>query len=200
MPSAAPEAGATRTCVVCRQERAPSSLLRIGALDGVAVVGRPDRGRSAWVCVRRECFDRVSARALSRGMRQAVSVDEMRFLDDLHGFAERRVLEMVGLARRQGGLRTGVEEVTGGSGVVLVANDLSSRGRRGLGDAARIFVDGLALGRAAGMGWLGAARIDVERLAEQAAYWFGVWYESRSTGAAGAIPELAEPADYRTDG
>lgn len=174
---------AVRSCVVCRRERSQDALVRVGQIDGHPIVGRPGRGRSAYVCVARACLENLSAAALSRGLRHAVQLDRVQFVEELHRLAERRVLEMVGLARRQGALVFGVDDVAGGSGVVLVATDLSGRSRRDLGESARVFVDGATLGRAAGMGWLGAVRIDVKRLAEQAEYWLALWYESRAVAA-----------------
>ncbi len=192
-----PSSAAGRSCVVCRAERPQDELLRVGQVDGNLVVGRPARGRSAYVCVSRPCFDRLSAGALSRGLRTRVTVDRERFLEQIHQLAERRVLETVGLARRQGGLVCGVDAAPRRSGLVLAASDLAGRSRERLGEEARAFVDGSTLGRAAGMGWLGAARIAVKRLAEQAAYWLALWYESRSAAAVSATQLPAGGASDR---
>jgi hypothetical protein len=115
-------------------------------------------------------------------------------ISDLHRIAEQRLLETVGLARRQGILDVGVERMSALDELVIVASDLAARSASQLGDGARRFLQGTALGRAAGMGWVGAMRIAPGRLADQAAYWLALWYETRSPaeGSAGSEPQSTE--------
>jgi predicted RNA-binding protein YlxR (DUF448 family) len=61
-----------RTCVACRTRRPQRALVRLRRrTDGVVVpsVGRRTRGRSAYLCPARECFDKaVRRRALERAL------------------------------------------------------------------------------------------------------------------------------------
>jgi hypothetical protein len=150
------------------------------------LLGRGKRG--AYVCADAACLRRLHARTLSKALRSPVApVDTEKLLAGLHALAERRVLEIVGLARRMGALTCGVEKVGASArGVALAASDLAERSRRQLGDAVHDFVSSEALGRAAGVGRLGAARIEVDSLAKQAAYWLALWYEIQSEPGCGA--------------
>jgi predicted RNA-binding protein YlxR (DUF448 family) len=185
-----------RTCLVCRTARAPDELLRLVALEGVVVPALRGRGRGAWVCVARSCLAKVDAFKLARALKlEAAPSLAASWLDDLAALAARRVLEAVGLARRQGVLSLGVDAIaaepsTPGA-VVLAARDASERTRRDalaraseLPEAARAAAGELAssneLSRASGANNVGAARIGPGPLAHQAAYWLSVWYESRS--------------------
>ena len=159
-----PKPNNARTCVVCRTAQPRPALMRLGA----QTTSRPS-GRGRYVCVARGCLSRLSAK--HGGAEDLVA---------LHGLAERRVLETVGLARRMGVLEYGVDNLQDrdlGAGVLIAANDLSARSQRHY-KAARPFVSSLCLGRAAGMGAVGLAFIPPSQLAERAAYWLSVWYET----------------------
>jgi predicted RNA-binding protein YlxR (DUF448 family) len=67
-----------RTCIGCRRRSPRSSLLRVVARDGVAVVDARARmtGRGAWVHRTRECIEvATERRAWARAFRVAGSVD-----------------------------------------------------------------------------------------------------------------------------
>jgi hypothetical protein len=173
------------------------------------------------VCVRRSCIERVDNAVLSRALKtQVAPFEQALWRSTLSALAEKRVLEMVGLARRQGQLVVGVDDVVrvckalgqkdaqdehqgldAGSnlcdprldneGVVIVALDLSERSKRRLPNGA-VFVTSGRLGQAVGMGTVGAMQILPGRLAEQAAHWLAVWYETRATTAASGSEVVGE--------
>lgn len=181
---------ARRTCVVCATPRPQNDLLRLSVAESRVLFGATDPGRGAHVCVEQSCLAGLNARNLARAFRRPVpSPDTGRLRLELHSLAQRRVLEMVGLARRQGALRVGVERMASARtredsklGLALVSTDLSARSRRELGEQVSEFADSETLGRAAGMGPVGAMQITPGRLAKQAAYWLRVWYETREPG------------------
>lgn len=170
-----------RLCVSCRTSRSPSDLLRIGCVGGIACPQPKGTGRGAWVCTKRDCLDDLSPRSLGRSLKQPVApFDSAEMIEAIHTLAEKRLLETIGLARRQGDLKTGVDRVSRSSGVVVVADDLSERSLRNVGSGAQPFMDGAALGRAAGMGWVGAIGFRPGSLADRAAYWLALWFETKS--------------------
>jgi uncharacterized protein len=79
-----------RTCVACRARRPQRALVRLRRRsDGVVVpaLGRRTRGRSAYLCPARACFEQALRRhalerALGRGGSPAVEVPEPPPLDD----------------------------------------------------------------------------------------------------------------------
>lgn len=175
-----------RRCVVCRAERATSELVRFAAFDGMLVFGRANSGKSAYICVSQGCLERLTKRAAARGLKQNLAPFDCRsIISRLHQQAEKQLLEAVGLARRQGSLLWGVDAVEGAptppGAVLLIACDLAARSRRKL-PAVAPFVDGERLGRAAGMGYVGAMQLSSGKIAAHAAYWFRVWYETRPNG------------------
>jgi predicted RNA-binding protein YlxR (DUF448 family) len=176
----------TRACVVCRAEKGTAELVRLSWHKGVVGLGRGDKGRGAHVCATRACLTQLSSHALTRAFKAATEIEVEVFLAQLHGVAQAKVLEAVGLARRQGALAYGVDELSHApaasqGGLVLLAADLSERALRHAPEGS-VFIDGAALGHAAGMGYLGAVRLAPGRLSDQAAYWISVWYESQSPG------------------
>lgn len=192
MSSSKPSEGdssSERTCVVCRKARSPHELLRLSCTAGRVHFALRAQGRGAWVCVRHACISGLSQKALARAFRQPVSeaVEATTLLEEARALAERRVLEMVGLARRQACLDYGAEVVSstrsGGEAVVIVASDAAPRTRAHLSDPTRTFVGAFALSRAAGLFDVTAVRINPGPLAEQAAYWLSVWYECRASAA-----------------
>jgi predicted RNA-binding protein YlxR (DUF448 family) len=177
----------TRRCVVCRSERLAAKLVRLSQTGGVVHLAPKSSGRGAHVCARRGCLEQLTARHVSRALRERVeAVDVTSFMEAVHDVAEQRLLGTVGLARRQGSLRVGVEQRSVAGELVIAASDLASRSVSQLGDEALRFLDGTALGRAAGMGWVGAMRIAPGRLADRAAYWLALWYETRSPAGGSA--------------
>lgn len=176
-----------RTCVVTKKQLPPQQLLRLAWIDEQLIPGPKGGGRGAYITISREVFAQLDAKVLSRVFRTQVrSFDREQFLNDLHGMAERRVLDAVGLARRSGILVTGTDNVPGSAhdGLLIIADDLAARSSAKLGVAP--FVSGAVLGSAAGMGYVGAAFIPgkTHHLTNEAAYWLAVWYESDPRGPA----------------
>ncbi len=136
------------------------------------------------MCATRACLGALETRHVTRAFRRAVIVSDT-LLAETHALAERKVLELVGLARRQGTLKVGVDRLAGNDAAgafVLFATDLSDRGQRRLAGRASAFLDAARLGQACGMGRVGALSIAPGALAKQAAYWRQVWYETAPSG------------------
>lgn len=175
---------ADRTCVVCREPTGVSEHpgLRLQLIEGQVVVSPPRlKGRGVWVCVKRACLEKLGARHLSRGFRKPLaSFAPEAWRGQVRALAERRVLETVGLARRSGQLEVGLDSTLreGVDGVGWVANDLSPRSQR---RAAHLptFVEAARMGRAAGLGAVGAMKVRAGPLAERAALWLALWCETR---------------------
>ncbi|MBI5510281.1 MAG: DUF448 domain-containing protein [Deltaproteobacteria bacterium] len=172
-----------RTCLVCRAEKPASSLVALTASGGQLSVGRVSRGRGAHVCATRACLEALDSRAASRAFGAAVEVSASAFVPALHRLAEAKVLEFIGLARRQGALGFGADNIATApaaveGGLILLASDLSERGQRHA-PPGQVFLDGAAIGHAAGMGYLGAVRLAAGALSDQAAYWLSLWYETQ---------------------
>lgn len=172
-----------RTCIVCRQPRATLELVRLACTGGIVTPAVKGTGRGAWVCASSGCLEKVSAPVLARAFKHPVasfSSDEL-FLQ-LELLAQRRVLEMIGLARRSHALRVGVDEIrpdAGDSGFVVLASDASERVCMQL-PRGRTFVPSGELSKAAGLYNVYALSINPGPLALQAAYWLSMWYECRS--------------------
>ena len=185
-PTDATKKSSTRACVVCRAERPTTELLRLSSHRGAVGMGRGDKGRGAYVCASRACLLQLSARTLSRAFKEPTEIDVGAFLAQLRQVAAAKVLEAVGLSRRQGALAFGVDDLktspaASEGGLVILAADLSERALKHAPEGT-VFVEGLKLGHAAGMGYLGAVRLGPGPLSDQAAYWISLWYESRSPG------------------
>lgn len=174
--------GATRTCAVCRTSRAPEELVRLRERGGVACVDGPDGGRGVWVCIRRDCLEKADARTLARGFKKPVQVPDEPggLLGVVERISEKKVLELLGLARRQGVLIVGQDRVASEPvGLVVAAREASERSLRAAGESTRTFVGSSELGRATGLNGVSVLGIAPGSLARQAAYWLAVWYESR---------------------
>lgn len=67
-----------RTCIGCRSRRERDNLIRLQVLDGEVVpVEGPLRGRGAYLCPERSCFDSALRRkAFARAFRGPAKVDE----------------------------------------------------------------------------------------------------------------------------
>jgi predicted RNA-binding protein YlxR (DUF448 family)/ribosomal protein L7Ae-like RNA K-turn-binding protein len=187
--------GSMRTCVTCRQTRPQDELLRLGVASGVVCVGRPGKGRSAYVCIDRQCMSHLAIKNLAQTLRCQVRFPDASLLAPnrsdtsgpavlmalVHMMAERRVLEVLGLARRSGELVIGSDHVEAtDTGVVILATDLSARTIRHTADGFQ-FLDCAAIGRALGLDRVGVAQIPGGRLARNARYWLNVWRETRET-------------------
>lgn len=172
-----------RSCVVCRCTRAPHELVALQVVGDRLALGHRLRGRGAWVCLSRACLEQLTSRHAARAFRQAVSAPDT-LLAEGHALAERKVFELIGLARRQGALALGIERIEAApvGALVLLAADLSERSRRHAGARAHVFADAGALGRACGAGRVGALAITPGPLEKQAAYWLQLWYETAPIG------------------
>ncbi len=171
--------GAMRTCIVTRRAYNPDSLLALTLIGDNVVAGRREGTRGAYVSISSPALQALNARALSRALRTSVSAFELdEFLGTTHRLAERKVLERIGLARGCGILRVGLEAAgsAGAGAAVFRAEALSARSARQI--EAMVFVDGEQLGSAAGMGWVGVLAVPPGQLADDASYWWRVWYET----------------------
>lgn len=177
----APAASAERTCVVCRTQRRPGELLRIREREGIAYIEGPTSGRGAWVCVQQACIDALESRALSRALHRSVSLPAEGMREVVARIAEQRVYSVLGLARRQGVLIVGQDRVaTEPAGCVLYADEASPRSREAAGPDAKAFGTIAELSRATGLKGVAVLGIAPGSLAQQAAYWLTVWYETRA--------------------
>lgn len=175
-------AGATRTCAVCRTARPAGELVRLRERGGVAFIDGPVGGRGVWVCARRECLERADGRCLARAFKKPVQVpDEPGGLGGIvERIAAQKILELLGLARRQGVLIVGQDRVASEPvGCVVAAREASERSLRLAGESTRIFGSSTELSRATGLNGVSVLGIAPGSLAQQAAYWLAVWYESR---------------------
>ena len=188
-----------RTCLVCRRRVVLSRLVALErfALEGLGEVvvardgtRRGRSGRRAYVCVARNCLLGLDVKSVRRAFKECVEpLDIACFIDDLHGQAQRYVVECIGLAQRARMLDIGVERLCGErktDGFCILASDLAQRSRLRLAYG-HSFLSGENLGRAAGLGAVGAMRIRAGRLAQRAAYWFSVWSETHSPQGRGAL-------------
>ena len=131
----------TRTCVGCGmhvpRERARSELIRLVLVPGPAEVtvavdlAGGAVGRGAWVHGRHACLDSAARRGLARAARARVDVDVERLGAAINAAAERRVVGLLGAARRSGQLAVGstaVEQALeqGRVSLLLVAQDAAA--------------------------------------------------------------------------
>jgi predicted RNA-binding protein YlxR (DUF448 family) len=130
-------AATERRCIVTRESKPTSALLRfVVAPDGAVV---PDvmgvlPGRGIWVTADRASVEAaVAKRLFSRAAQQQVTVDP-RLADVVEDQLRRRCLDLIGLARRGGGAVSGFEKVRaflakGSAGLLLAAADGADDGR-----------------------------------------------------------------------
>lgn len=187
-----------RACIVCRQVRPRPQMLGLSQAGGVVCLGRPSsgkKGRGAWVCIAPECLEGARPQHLSRAFRTQVTIPDvlggpsrLALGPECARLGRKRLLEILGLARRQGVLVLGVDEIFAGDevpgGVVLCATDLSERtlrlvrgrlaGSRTEEHGAWFIGDAEALGSAIGVPRAGVVQVLEGRLAEQARYWLSV--------------------------
>ncbi|MBM4393019.1 MAG: DUF448 domain-containing protein [Deltaproteobacteria bacterium] len=154
-----------RTCVVSREERPASELLRIvaGPGDEAIVDGRGKLpGRGAWVTPTRASFEAIVAKP--GALRHALEAPALRvgsLLAQARVLSERAVLDMLSLSARCGGLVSGADALErlgpGKALALLVATDASPKAVEAarVGIEAEIFVvdlDKEALGHRIGKG------------------------------------------------
>ena len=168
-----------RTCVVCREGGGSGQFIELGLIGNDVVLTPVSKGRGAWVCATRQCLEKLDNRVLARAFKASVSMDAIgdpvAFCRDL---ASRRLLESLGLARRQGVVEIGVEPTAralsrGEEGVAVMANDLSERSTRQL-EGGTVVGNSEFMGRAMGLKRAGAAWIPAGAMAEKAALWAGL--------------------------
>lgn len=130
--------GPARRCVATRTSLPAGTMIRFVVGPDAALV--PDLagrlpGRGMWIGAERAAV----ARAVSKNLFAKAARSQVRVGDDLPDRIEamlvRRCLDLVGLARRAGGLVAGFDQVTdalrhGKVGLVLEARDASADGRR----------------------------------------------------------------------
>ena len=190
--SSDPAAASMRQCIVCRQSSSADDLMPVRAtgLEATnAAAASPTTGRRAYVCINKGCLAGLQSKMLGRALRTDASHADLHDLEaNLHSLSQKRLLELLGLARRHGDLLFGVDDLSElcrhepdlkeQGWVCIIASDLAERSRRKV--QADAFVSASEMGRALGMGSVGAMGIRPGRLAKRAAYWFGVWYETQT--------------------
>ena len=128
----------TRRCVATRASRPTASLIRFVVGPNAAVVadlGGRLPGRGMWVGADRTALSRAIARnQFAKAARAPVSASP-DLVDQVSSLLSRRCLDILGLARRAGGLVIGFEQVAdwlrqGRCALVLAAADGSPDGRR----------------------------------------------------------------------
>lgn len=154
-PAPAREAAPLRRCIVGGHSAPPEQMLRfvVGPDDMVVPdIGRRLPGRGMWTEATRAVVEAAAARnQFSRAARRAVrSAPDMP--ERIEQMLHQRALDLVGLARRAGRAVSGMAKVEesvrrGRAGLVLVATDAGSDGRRHLGSVPQLlFADSTALG------------------------------------------------------
>ena len=195
-----------RTCVVCRQKRSPHKLLGFSAPGGVLAPRRPTRGRGAWVCLSSECLRGLTPAVAARAFRSRLTVPPAlqgaALICSLRELAHRRLLETLGLARRSGAIRLGIDAVSSSpTDVIIAATDLAARSHaQALRLGASFVDDAETLGAALGSGRVGVLAVLPGRFADDAAYWLSLWQATLPTGAAMPVSSIAECGDDATSG
>ena len=176
---ARPEAGCRR-CIASGESKPREALLRFvvgpnGAL--VPDLGESLPGRGLWVSAERAALAKACDRGLfARAARRPIAVAP-DLIDEVEGQLTARALDLLGLARRAGGLVTGYDQVrrtlTAGRAAVLIeASDGARHGRARLGALARdipviAHFDGAALSRSVGRDNVVHAALAPGRLADR---------------------------------
>jgi len=141
-----------RSCVVCRATRPVAQMLPLHYVRGNVVATPSVGGRGAHVCVAGTCLSALSDHELRRAFRlRSLGPEAVPTLAQLHQVAERRLDEVVALARRQGLLASA-------SGDDAHRRDSEEQ----------------------------VGKIAPGRLADRAAYWRNVCYETRGDRAESA--------------
>lgn len=134
---AAGEAAPERRCIVTRESKPVSALLRfVVAPDGAVVpdLGATLPGRGIWVTADRASVEAaVAGKLFAKAARRQVFVDP-RLVDHIETQLVRRCLDLIGLARRGGAAVAGFEKVRaflskGQAGLLLAASDGAAEGK-----------------------------------------------------------------------
>ena len=176
---ARPEAGCRR-CIASGESKPREALLRFvvgpnGAL--VPDLGEALPGRGLWVSAERAALTKACDRGLfARAARRPIAVAP-DLIDEVEGQLKARALDLLGLARRAGGLVTGFDQVrrmlaAGRAAVLIEASDGARHGRARLGALARdipviAHFDGAALSRSVGRDNVVHAALAPGRLADR---------------------------------
>ena len=176
---ARPEAGCRR-CIASGESKPREALLRFvvgpnGAL--VPDLGEALPGRGLWVSAERAALAKACDRGLfARAARRPIAVAP-DLIDEVEGQLTARALDLLGLARRAGGLVTGFDQVrrmlaAGRAAVLIEASDGARHGRARLGALARdipviAHFDGAALSRSVGRDNVVHAALAPGRLADR---------------------------------
>jgi predicted RNA-binding protein YlxR (DUF448 family) len=132
------EAG-ERRCIVSREALPRRRLIRFVLSPDNEIVPDIDEslpGRGFWVEARREPIETAARKNIfAKAAKQQVKVDPA-LADRLEAMARRRVLELLGLARKAGQVRSGFEKVKGRlaaddkkPGLLLIAGDSGRDGK-----------------------------------------------------------------------
>jgi predicted RNA-binding protein YlxR (DUF448 family) len=197
---ARPEAGCRR-CIASGESKPREALLRfVVGPDGALVpdLGESLPGRGLWVSAERAALTKACDRGLfARAARRPIAVAP-DLIDEVEGQLTARALDLLGLARRAGGLVTGFDQVrrtlaAGRAAVLIEASDGARHGRARLGALARdipviAHFDGAALSRSVGRDNVVHAALAPGRLADrflrESARLAGVRQESGDRGMA----------------
>ena len=129
--------GPQRTCVACRQTKDKKQLVRyVLAPDGTVLVDYLHRlpGRGAYTCVDKQCLlDAVKRNSFQRCFkRQCRPVDPMELTQQLTQAIEKKILSLIGMARKSKQFIAGsngvIEALKKGSplALVIIATDIST--------------------------------------------------------------------------
>jgi predicted RNA-binding protein YlxR (DUF448 family) len=130
--------GPVRQCAGCRQRVRSSRLLRLVAGPRGEVVADPFRrlpGRGAHVCPRATCIRAALDRgAVGRVLKDQVSFNVTTLTESAAAGFQKKAEGLLGLARRSGNMRAGMDDVSRGLAtqhvrVVILATDTSDRTR-----------------------------------------------------------------------
>ncbi|MBN1960731.1 MAG: DUF448 domain-containing protein [Deltaproteobacteria bacterium] len=175
-----------RSCVVCRQSRPLFELLRLYEKNGAVIIGDPTGGRGAWICYKHPCLEKLDARLVSKALRKPVVVCEPNLMRKaLVDIAQQKIFTVLGLARRQGILIVGQDQLDKQTAAcIILAKDASSRVQRAFAKDAFVFANSNELSRAIGLKGVFVLGIAKSSFAKQAAYWLTVWYEGQTRDSA----------------
>jgi len=171
----------TRQCVVCRTDLPPTSLLTLGYIGDQLVFERVGGQRGAYICPTQSCIEKLNTAHVSRAFRRSVKTDGLgELLEAAHHLAGRRIGEAIGLSRRQGVVKVGVDALKGDNSpgaIRIVASDLSHNSVKQLSEV-YVFGTSQELGRQLGMNRVGALSISPGPMADRVAFWLRLWQES----------------------
>ena len=174
--------GSERMCVVCRERKEPKALLRLGLKAGILRFDRrSDKGRSAWLCPNKACIEKLNGPMVARSLRASKFKFPEDFVvsDYLIARAQQVLLETLGLARRAGKLRVGMDSIARAGlkedddSFIIAANDLSERSQKLYQDRLGPW-SGEELARAIGLDRVGVLGIEPSGFAIDALFWFGL--------------------------